>query len=83
MYYLEMQTLIQSKVKLKMVNLDNSTYQVKEKSNNPKNSLDSKFYQKLLVIIFMFCSFLIFPESPQDSEALCKKYHSTEACNIW
>ena len=78
-----MQALIQSKVKLKMVNFDNSTYEVKAKSNNPKLGLDFKFYQKLFVIIFMSCSFLIFPESPKDSEVVCRKYHSTEACNIW
>ena len=78
-----MQTLIQSKVKLKMVNFDNSTYEVKAKLNNPKLGLDFKFYQKLFVIIFMSCSFLIFPESPKDSEVVCRKYHSTEACNIW
>ena len=78
-----MQTLIQSKIKLKMVNFDNSTYEVKAKSNNLKLGLDFKFYQKLFVIIFMSCSFLIFPESPKDSEIVCRKYHSTEACNIW
>ena len=78
-----MQNLIHSKVKLKMANFDNSTYEVKEKSNNPKLSLDFKFYQKLFIIILMFCSFLIFPESPKDSEFVCRKYHSREACNIW
>ena len=78
-----MQTLIQSQVKLKMGNFDNSMYEVKEKSNNPKLGLEFKFYQKLFVIIIMSCSLLIFPESPKDSEALCRKYHSTEACNIW
>ena len=78
-----MQTLIQSKVKLKIVNFDNSTYEVKAKLNNPKLGLDFKFYQKLFVIIFMSCSFLIFPESPTDSEIVCRKFNSTEACNIW
>ena len=78
-----MQTLIHSKVKLKMANFDNSTFEVKEKSNNPKLSLDFKFYQKLFVITFMSCSFLIFLESPKDSEVACRKHHSKEACNIW
>ena len=78
-----MQTLIQPQKKLKIADFDNSTYEVKEKSNNPKLSLDFKFYQKLFVIIFMSCSFLIFPESPKDSEVVCRKYHSIEACNIW
>ena len=78
-----MQTLIQSQVKLKLGNFDNSIYEVKEKSNNPKLGLEFKFYQKLFVIIIMSCSLLIFPESPKDSEALCRKYHSTQACNVW
>ena len=78
-----MQTLIQSKEKLKIANFDYSTYKVKEKSNNSKLGLDFKIYQKLFIIIFMSCSFLIFPESPKDSEVVCRKYHSTEACNIW
>ena len=78
-----MQTLINSRVKLKMANFDNSSNEVKAKLNNPKFGLDLKFYQKLFVIIFMSCSFLIFPESPKDSEVVCRKYHSKEACNIW
>ena len=78
-----MQALIQSNEKLKIANFDYSTYKVKEKSNNSKLGLDFKFYQKLFVIIFMFCSILIFPESPKDSEVVCRKYHSTKACNIW
>ena len=78
-----MQALIQSKEKLKIANFDYSTYKVKEKSNNSKIGLDFKFYQKLFIIIFVSCSFLIFPESPKDSEVLCRKYHSREACNIW
>ena len=78
-----MQTLIHSKVKLKIANFDNSTSEVKEKSNNLNHGLSFKFYQKLFVIIFMPSLFLIFPESPKDSEVVCRKYHSTEACNIW
>ena len=71
-----MQTLIEPEVKLKIPIYDNLTYQVKEKSNNSKFGLGFKFYQKLF-------AFLIFPESPKDSEVLCQKYHSTEVCNVW
>ena len=78
-----MKTLIQPEVKLKIACFDNSNLQVKKRSNNSKFGLDVKFYQKLLVIFFASCVFLIFPEYPQDSEALCKKYHSTEACMVW
>jgi len=78
-----MQTLIQPEVKQKIASFDRLTYQVKEKSNNSKFGLDLKFYQKLFVIFFTSCVFLIFPESPQDSEFLCNKYHSTDACIVW
>ncbi len=78
-----METLIQSEVKLKIISFDNANCQVNEKSNNSKFVLDFKFYQKLFVILFASCAFLIFPESPKGSEALCKKYHSIEACKVW
>ena len=78
-----MQTLIQPELKLKIASFDNSNFQVKEKSNNTKFGLDIKFYQKLFVILLASCTFLILPESPQNSETLCKKYHSTEACLVW
>ena len=78
-----MQTLIQPPVKLKTASFGYSSCQVKEKSNNSKFGLDIKFYQKLFVILLASCTFLILPESPQNSETLCKKYHSTEACLVW
>ena len=78
-----MQALMSPKVKSKFDRFDYSTYEVKEKSNNSKLGLVFRFYQKLFVIIFISFAFLIFPESPKDSEVLCKTYHSKEACNIW
>ena len=78
-----MQTLIQPEVKLKIASFDNSNCQVKVKSNNSRFGLENKFYQRLFVILFASCALLIFPESPQDSEALCRKYQSTEACMVW
>ena len=79
----KMQTLIHPQVKLRIASFDNSNCQIQEKLNNSKFDLDNKFYQKLFIIILATCSFLIFPESPQDSEALCRKYQSTEACKVW
>tara|TARA_B100001093_G_scaffold304309_1_gene290180 strand:- start:109 stop:345 length:237 start_codon:yes stop_codon:yes gene_type:complete len=78
-----MQTLIQPELKLKIASFDNSNCQVKEKSNNSRFGLDNKFYQKIFVMLLASCALLIFPESPQDSEALCRKYQSTEACVVW
>ena len=78
-----MQTLIQPEVKLKIASSDKSNCQIKKKSNNSISEPESKFYQKLFVILLAFCTFLIFPESPQDAEALCKKYRSQESCMVW
>ena len=78
-----MQTSIKPEVKLKIVGFDNFNSQVKEKLNYSKSGLDFKFYQKLFVLLLASCAFLIFPESPQDSEVLCKKYQSIKACMIW
>ena len=78
-----MQTLIRSDVKLKIASFENPNYKLKEKSNNSKSGLGFRFYQKIFVILISTCAFLIFPESPKDSETLCKKYHSKEACLIW
>ena len=80
---MRMQALIQHEAKLKIADFDNSTYQVEEKSNNSQIGLSFKFYQKLLVILLTSCAFLIFPESPQDSEILCEKYNPLETCNVW
>ena len=78
-----MQALMNSELKLKRASFDNSTYQDEEKLNKLKPGLDLKFYQKLSVIILTLFSFLIIPESPKDSEILCKKYHSVDACIVW
>ena len=78
-----MQILNQPEVKLKISRLENSTYQVNEQSNDLKYDLDFKFYQKLFLILLTSCVFLIFPESPQNSEVLCNKYNAKEACIIW
>ena len=78
-----MQTLIKPELKQKIATFDPPTYQAQEKLNNSKFGIDPKFYQKLFVILFTSCVFLIFPESPQDSELLCNKYNSVEACNVW
>ena len=78
-----MQTLNHHDEKLKIATHLRGNYQVKEKLNKPKFVLELKFYQNLILLLFTSCSLLIFPESPQDSEALCKKYHSIEACVIW
>lgn len=41
-----------------------------------------KFYQKLLVFLIAFSTFLIFPDSPKELENICESYNSREICNV-
>ena len=78
-----MGSLIQQEIKPKINSSNKSIYRLKEKSNNSKFDLDLKFYQKLFLILLASCTFLIFHESPKNSEVLCKKYYPIKACIIW
>ena len=78
-----MKTLIKPKLKLKIVSTHNSAYKVQEKLINSRIGLDHKFYQKLIVIFLASSTFLIFPETPKESEVLCNKYYSKEICDVW
>ena len=78
-----MRTLVHPELKVKIASFDDQTYKVKEKSSNSKFDFDFKFYQKLFLILLAFFTFLIFPESPKNSEILCKKHHSINACIVW
>jgi len=49
-----------------------------------KTSLfDSRFYQKLFVVLISLSSILIFPESPRELENICQRHNSYELCNVW
>ena len=78
-----MRTLIYPEENLKIAILNKTTHKIKEESNNSKICLGLKFYQKLFLIIMASCTFLIFPELPENNEVLCKKYNSVEACSMW
>ena len=78
-----MNTLIKPQAKLKIASFDYSTYQVEKKIIKSEKLFGLKFYQKIILIILTSCTFLIFPESPVDSEVLCNRYHSKQACIVW
>ena len=45
--------------------------------------INDKFYQKLFVVLIALSTFLIFPESPIESQKICEGYNSRELCNVW
>ena len=45
--------------------------------------VNTKFYQKLFVIIIASSTFLIIPESPTELETICVNYNSRSLCNVW
>ena len=78
-----MKTLVKPKTKLKIVSSNDLTSHPKVQLNNFKAALDFKFYQNLFLVFLGLFIFLIFPESPKDSENLCQKYNSSEICDVW
>ena len=42
-----------------------------------------KLYQKLFVILIVFSTILIFPESPKELESICENNNSRKICNVW
>ena len=78
-----MKTLIKPKAKLGIDSFNNQTNYVQIQHSSSENGINVKFYQKLFLVFFSLFLFLIFPESPQDSDVLCNKYHSDAVCNVW
>ena len=78
-----MKTLVKPKTEFKLVSLNHLTSDSKVQLNNSIAALDFKFYQNLFLLFLGLSIFLIFPESPKDSENLCKKYNSSEICDVW
>ena len=45
--------------------------------------INTKFYQKLFVLLISFSTILIFPESPRELGNICESYNSKKICNVW
>ena len=45
--------------------------------------LSFKFYQKLLILLISFSTFLIFPDSPRELEDICESHNSRTLCRVW
>tara|TARA_B100000900_G_C20434531_1_gene656413 strand:+ start:168 stop:404 length:237 start_codon:yes stop_codon:yes gene_type:complete len=78
-----MKTLIRPEVNLKSLRIRNKIHHHIENENSATKEIDSKFYQKLIVVLISFSLILIFPESPKDLEVVCNSYYSRQICNVW
>ena len=45
--------------------------------------INSKFYQKLFVLLISCSTILIFSESPRELGNICEIYNSKNICNVW
>ena len=45
--------------------------------------INFKFYQKLFILLVLFSTILIFPESPRELGNICESYNSRKICNVW
>jgi len=78
-----MKTLIKPRSQSITARINNRTFNSQEKFNSLKSDSDSKFYQKLIVLLISFSIILIFPESPKESEIICTFYNPNSICNVW
>ena len=53
------------------------------KQSSELNLIDTKFYQKLFVVLISLFTFLILPESPKELENVCNTYFSRQSCDVW
>ena len=80
MYYLMMKAIVKSDVNSKNFCISKSHIRLKEKE---MTLIDSKFYQKLFIVLILLSTILIFPESPRELENICESYNARKLCNVW
>ena len=75
-----MNTALKSDLKSKTYCISKSYSRLVEKEIS---LINSKFYQKLFVLLISFSTILIFPESPKELESICESNNSIKSCNVW
>ena len=78
-----MKTLIRPQTKINIASFNHQVNHLKERSLYSRSHKDFKFHKKLFFLLTALSIFLIFPESPQNDDALCNKYYSEKVCNVW
>ena len=77
-----MKTVIKSETQLKTFRISRISFP-KDKFNYSITELDSKFYQKVFVVLMSLSTILINPESPKKLESICENHNSNLVCNVW
>ena len=80
MYYLMMKIAVKPELKSKTFCSSKSYFPLKERHHCV---IDTKFYQKLFVVLISLSTILIFSESPRELENICESYNSRTLCNVW
>ena len=75
-----MKTAVKTDLKSKTFFPSESYTDLKEKETIVNNS---KFYQKLFILLISFSTILIFPETPRQSANICESYNSIKSCEVW
>ena len=75
-----MKTAVKTHLRLKTFCVSKSYSHLIEKETSVINS---KFYQKLFVLLISFSTILIFPQSPRELGNICESYNSEKICNVW
>ena len=75
-----MKTVLKPDLKSKTYCISKSYSGLTEKDTS---LINSKFYQKLFVLLISFSVILIFSESPRELGNICETYNSSKMCNVW
>ena len=75
-----MKTASKADFKLKTFSIAKSYTRLSDKEIS---FINFKFYQKLFILLVLFSTILIFPESPRELGNICENYNSRKICNVW
>jgi hypothetical protein len=75
-----MKTAVKPDLKLKTLRISKGNIPLIEKETSLVNY---KSYQKLFVLLIVFSTILIFPESPREVGNICEDYNSRTICDVW
>ena len=80
MYYLVMKTAAKPALRSKIFCSSKSYTRLRKKEIY---FIDSKFYQKLFIVLISLSTLLIFQDSPRELEKICEIYNSRKSCIVW